>query len=316
MPRIPRPAARIVIEVPGRTSRTMPATGVSSGSTMSPVGDPPAASATGTGIRRRAGRGPGWPPPAPTTRPIACQRSPGRGSTGSVTILSSRRGSRRRSAIGAPTTTEAPASTIARSPGERAKTASTGDSMRRRNGTSSRSVAGPASGAGPSGSPRASPGCQPLPIGCAGCGGDLPRIRAAPGAGRRARAGAAARRAGRRGARPGRPTTSTAKWRPRPPRRTLSWKRNSAVAVAPGGRATIASPPGIRSIGLRLRGVTPPGARGRSWTTRLPALRPVLSPAGVTTLPSGASMSSARSAMTARRSSGSGIEPSGPSRRA
>ena len=60
------------------------------------------------------------------------------------------------------------------------------------------------------------------------------------------------------------------------------------------------------------RGVTPPGARGRSWTTRLPALRPVLSPAGVTTLPSGTSRSSARSAMTARRSSGSGIEPERP----
>ena len=86
MPRIPRPAARIVIEVPGRTSRTMPATGVSSGSTMSPV-------ATRQRVRHGnrysppCGPRPGLAPPAPTTRPIACQRSPGRGSTGSVDDL-------------------------------------------------------------------------------------------------------------------------------------------------------------------------------------------------------------------------------------
>ena len=37
IPRMPRPAARIVIPIPGRTSRTMPANGDSSGSAMSPV---------------------------------------------------------------------------------------------------------------------------------------------------------------------------------------------------------------------------------------------------------------------------------------
>ena len=45
--------------------------------------------------------------------------------------------------------------------------------------------------------------------------------------------------------------------------------RRRARAAGP----TISRPPGTRSIGLRLRGVGA-GRRGRSWTTRLPALRP------------------------------------------
>ena len=62
-------------------------------------------------------------------------------------------------------------------------------------------------------------------------------------------------------------------------------------------------PPGIRSSSRR--------RPSPAWTSA-PALRPVRIPAGMTTVPSGASRSSARSATMARRSSASGIAPSGP----
>ena len=254
-------------------------------------------------------------PPAPTTRPSACQRSPGRGSTGSATTLSSSRGSRRRSAIGAPTTTEAPASTIARSPGESAKTASTGASMSWRTGTRSRSVAGAEPAAGPRDPPWPRRGASRYPSGAPAA-----TVVCQPSSSSR-------RRSARSGSRIGTSRRSTR----RPARPADDVDREVAPAPARGGRCPGTGtrrsrsrpaagrpsiPPGTRSIGVRPRGVTRPGRAVDRGRRGFPALRPVRRPAGVTTLPSGARRSSARSAMTARRSSGSGIEPSGPSRRA
>ena len=131
-PRIPRPAARIVMLVPGRTSRTMPANGVSTGSAMSPVA-----------TRQRSCHSNTNSPPGPRSSPRRgwpVQRPPGRASRVVGTSCSSSRGSRMRSAIGAPTTTESPGETTGRSPGASGNTASIGASMSRRAGTSRTSV--------------------------------------------------------------------------------------------------------------------------------------------------------------------------------
>ena len=71
MPRMPRPAARMVIPVPGRTSRTMPANGVSSASVISPV-------ATRHRSCQSKTYSPVGPPSAPR-RVLPVQRAPGRG---------------------------------------------------------------------------------------------------------------------------------------------------------------------------------------------------------------------------------------------
>jgi hypothetical protein len=100
MPRSPRPAARTVIELPGRTSRTIPANGVSRGS----VSVPPAIRHRFRHVKRSSPLS--SLPARPSTDPD--QRPPGCGSGGTGTWTSSRLGSRSRSAIGAPTTTESP----------------------------------------------------------------------------------------------------------------------------------------------------------------------------------------------------------------
>jgi hypothetical protein len=106
-----------VMEVPGRTSRTIPASGVS----IASLSVPPA-------IRQRFRQAKTSSPSPNAGRPSIepDQRLPGCGSSVSGTWTSSRLGSRRRSAIGAPTTTDSPAATRARSPGASPKRTSTG----------------------------------------------------------------------------------------------------------------------------------------------------------------------------------------------
>ena len=177
IPRIPRPAARIVMPTPGRTSRTIPANGVSSRSPASPIA-----------IRQRLRHGKTYSPEGAFVSPrriVPVQRAPGTGSTLSGTACSSSRGSRTRSASGAPTTTKSPAATSGRSPAARRNTASTGDVTSRRAGTSRRSLLGAA--------------ISPLP--------QRPRgatFRAARRGGRRGPGAGAARRACRGGGHPGR----------------------------------------------------------------------------------------------------------------
>ncbi len=74
------------------------------------------------------------------------------------------------------------------------------------------------------------------------------------------------------------------------------------------GRSRAAGRRGRGRPGSGRAATSPDRRRGRR---REPALRPVRIPAGVTTVPSGASRSSTRSATIARRSSASGIDPSG-----
>ena len=144
---------------------------------------------TGRPARRASGRATGrrtrHPDPASSPRRGgSIQRSPGRGAT-SGGSSSSRRGSRMRSAIGAPTTTESPADTSGRSPGARANTASTGATTRRRAGTRRTSEA-------------VTPPSRSRPTSAT--------TRAARRAGRPGPAAAAARRAGRRRGRRDRPS--------------------------------------------------------------------------------------------------------------
>ena len=137
--------------------------------------------------------------------------------------------------MGAPMTTESPGVTRGTSPGDRAKTASTGALTSRRAGTRCRwALRTPTVGAAPFMSR-----CRPRPR------------RATRRGARRADRARSGRRSGTSRmstSRPPRPpVTSTAKWRPRVPRRTVSRKRNSATADAPGGRSTTDSAPGSRS---------------------------------------------------------------------
>ena len=119
-------AARIVIDVPGRTSRTMPAIGVSSGSTMSPVATRQRPFQGNSNSPPIVPRGPDGRSSSPRSARSGASARRGRGWSRSLITLSSSRASRSRSAIGAPTTTEEPASTSVRSPGHTAKTVSTG----------------------------------------------------------------------------------------------------------------------------------------------------------------------------------------------
>src|SRR6185503_15710926 len=114
-PGIARPCARTRIPMPGRMSRTTPATGQSIGSTCSPaarVQCPPCSftSSPASGAPPRLARAVGWA--------IDVQRSPGRASSPAAPSPSSTsRGSRSRSAIVVPATTVSPCVTSARSPG-------------------------------------------------------------------------------------------------------------------------------------------------------------------------------------------------------
>ena len=104
------------------------------------------------------------------------------------------------------------------------------------------------------------------------------------------------------------PATSIAKWRPRVPRRTVSRKRNSATADV--ARRQVDEGQAARRSG-RARSSRPCRGSRRSRRSARCACRPASRPC-----PSGASRSSTRSATIARRSSGSGIDPSGASSRA
>ena len=119
---------------------------------------------------------------------------------------------------------------------------------------------GPGSGAGPSGSPRASPGASRYPSGAPAaavtCHESRSSRRLSARSGRRR---GTSRRSTRSPARP--PDTSTAKWRPRPPRRTLSLKRNSAVARRARRQGHHREPAGHQVDRAAAPGVTPPGAR-------------------------------------------------------
>ena len=113
MPRMAWPVARSVSDVPGRTSRTMPATGASSGSGTSPV----AIRQRPRHVKSSSPPSTVWRTPAGPEPPSRDQRAPGVGSAIDWIETSSSRASRSRSAIGAPTTTDSPASTSGRSPG-------------------------------------------------------------------------------------------------------------------------------------------------------------------------------------------------------
>ena len=280
IPRMPRPAARIVIPTPGPDLADDP------GERRSRAGPRRRPCAT----RQRPCHWKTYSPAGPRRRRRAAvgpiQRPPGRGvELAASTECSSSRGSRSRSAIGAPTTTESPAATSGRSPG-----ASGEDGVdrrldeparRRTRRTSEAVIAVPSRRRPPSAT-----------------------TRAARRAGRPGPAAAAARRAGRPRSPPRPPVTSIAKCRPRAPSRTVS--RNCELGH--GGRCPAAGRSSARPPGIRSSSVEPPAA---PRTTTDPALRPGRIPAGVTNVPSGASRSSTRSATIARRSSASGIDPSG-----
>ena len=196
-----------------RTSRTMPATGASSGSGTSPVArrhlprhvnrsSPPSS----------VWRTPAGPDPA-VARPAGARRRVGRRRDRDL-LEARRRAAARRS--GAPTTTDSPTSTSGRSPGASGKTASTGDSISRRHGHHDRSdrrrSVMPALRAGPAACQARS--CSRRPSARSG-----------------SRSGTS-RRSTSRPLRP--PATSMAKPRPRPPSRTVSRNRKSATAPSPG----------------------------------------------------------------------------------
>ena len=132
--------------------------------------------------------------------------------------------------------------------------------------------------------------------------------RAARAGGRCDRAAGAARRAGRPSARP-------ARRRPRP--RSAGRGRRAGRRRGSGTRRRPCSRPAGRRPGGRRGAGRPRRPADAAWSDeRSPRCGPVRRPAGVTTVPIGASRSSTMSARTARRSSGSGIEPSAPSSRA
>ena len=100
----PWPVARSVMDVPGWTSRTMPATGASSGSGTSPV----ASRHLPRHVNSSSPPSSVWRTPAGPAPPSRDQRAPGSGSADDAIETSSSRASRSRSAIGAPTTTDSP----------------------------------------------------------------------------------------------------------------------------------------------------------------------------------------------------------------
>src|SRR5579862_23563 len=108
------------------------------------------------------------------------------------------------------------------------------------------------------------------------------------------------------------PDTGTETRRVRRPSRTTLRNVSVASARSPGGRSTNARSPGRRSCSL----VAVLSPSSRMEPTGTPRRRTVGIPPTTTTVPIGARRSSARSATTGRRSSGSSIVPSGPSRRA
>jgi len=180
------------IPTPWRTSRTMPGNGASRGSELSAVA-----------IRHR-------PPDRNSSSPVWCvsswprppdevavQRSPGpSGARADGPAITTVRGSRRRSASGAPRTTAWPSATNARSPGVTGKRASIGPTRIRRSGT--RPIPSAISAPVVAVVPAALTWRRPATRG-------RPTRRARPAAGRAAPAGGGARREGRRGPRRSRP---------------------------------------------------------------------------------------------------------------
>ena len=260
--------------VPGRTSRTMPANGDSIG-----VGD-----VAGRDTPAAVPREDQLPARARLLRRVeACRPS---GCPGAVPPIPTRRSRRDadRAAVRRSVRRRRPNRRPRRADDRRApvrKTASTGASMSRRAGTSRTSMA---------------------------------LIRSS-----RSRPRSATTRAARRAGRPDRGARGDVAQVDDEPAEPAGDVDREMAAAAPrvGPCRGSGTPPRPTRPAAGRRERARPGIRSSRvepwlpWTTTEPALRPVCIPAGVTTVPSGASRSSMRSATIARRSSASGIEPSG-----
>ena len=247
------PLAWMTTAPPGRTSRTMPASGLSMVSDRSPL-------ATRQRLRHSNSSSPRG------------TRSPGSGRAQAGTARSTSRGSRTRSMIGEPATTDSPTATSGRSPAARAKVTSVpaarpggGGATRPRPGAvvDHRSRPGPQA-------PTASRQQVAPPVGPFGqAERDIAQVDE--------EAAEAARHVDRE--------VPAAGSRGGPCRGTGT----RPTAVAPGGR--------VDELEAARREVDVSSDRRRPWTPH--AARPIdprAGPAGMTTLPSGTSRSSARSA--------------------